>query len=751
MTEFFSLSNLCDSNYLVNETVDSNHTTTKKFANKNKKRKNYNHDNHNNHNNHKNKKRRYNNTPKKYENEKKTYNKTPNVFFTLEEPLILKGKTSNVKIFTIPENESYFDKKNEDEEKQITIDTPFDQFDKFHSITSPPSSPQFISTYKNKNKNSPDSSTHTNSKPLYEKSVASSSDIFNSPYHASYEIENKIEINENEILQTDLINNENKMTEISLDDIIPLTLEYKPPEMTELRPDLCFIHCNHPLFIEYKDLLLKKGIEFSTFLDILENDEKFKYKGELEFKFKNKYSSCHNEIIKSKTWYDFNQVCIKYVGTNVDYALVLNLYYTHHHPTDDERVMLNILLNIDEWITNDLLAQKKKPPTRKICPWFLLYMLRELSDNPLKIYVPLVQKSMNNFKSKFNMIQRFLRGIDDFRIIFKKHIAPSFYEWKINDSLLNKQAIESNKKIQKMQMSNVKRDLFLGYTKSHSGKKNSTIHDFLDDESDVQYDDEFQYDPYHGERHDCLEYDSMFAVNGFHELLKNTPLQFEDISISDCYKQGHKLIKSFDTCMMVCTRCGYEEFFLPHNKPNFIMEPSHLNERSGDIKKRFLFGILHRMEEDFYSMFAHNIWTDHCGALLKYTLDNPPPNKKTMNQCITSLRTFLMARASMDKIYCLFLLFGLSHFFLKIKWPFDEYYFFSVCNNFVCYSCLKDCNMADYVLYKLCQIYDNTNGTHYASFVPFVMCDKTYGQYNQSWRLYCQNHADSEYNLVFIK
>lgn len=454
-----------------------------------------------------------------------------------------------------------------------------------------------------------------------------------------------------------------------------------------------------PIYIDLRSLFVSK-FDVDTIPMLCLDME---YEEECVWREKCRYGQFHQEIIQSKSWYEFNQICRKFTGNLTSYGVVLNLYYKKHHPTSTEYELIEFLLYIDLLVNKQCEKEGKKPPTTSICPWYLLYRLRELSDYDNRMYVPVVQKSVNNFKSKFNMIMRYLYN-EEKKYFSEKIACPNFKLFKINETLLNSQITEQNNKVQDIMKKNIKRNLFLGTNKELS-------HQDFELEDIQKLEDEYKHIKIVDSCKDFYLEDNPYA------------------SPKECADKGHKLVKCIEAGLILCVYCGYEEYFLiPHNNVCTMFKTE--TEKLHSKKIRYIYNDLLPWEECMYDERAHEIW--------KLCED-----KKDISKMVRSIDKYCLKQGIMNewKLY-LKLAFPVAYF--HVKWSVNDFdllwTYGKFSNEFPGHN-----GKIEFVFYKLCELDDKYNGTTTAEKAPLQICDKTYYEKNNDWKSFCRKE-----NLFFI-
>jgi len=412
-----------------------------------------------------------------------------------------------------------------------------------------------------------------------------------------------------------------------------------------------------------------------------------------------KYSEFHQQMIRCKTWYEFNQLCKDYTSRNNNYQAVLNLYYNYHHPDKDEILLVEFFERCDVIVTEKLRKENKKPPTVSICPWYLLYMIRNMVNHPNKKYVPVVQKSVSNFRSKFFMIMRHMELDKEYDLnkLDIKPEAPSFQHFKINETYVNQQINQNNNKISHLITQQQKRDLYMGII------KNMKHENFGDDEFDNRIETVNM-------RSDVILYDMPYE------------------SKEECSRKGHRLVRCVEANAIVCVYCGYEEFYT-YRSEAFIPYSTRDYEHVTAKKLRYLFNRLHQHEDWIYDCHTKQIWAE-C-----YDKNAVKMSKKIRQYCVEHC-------VSKQDEYYYTLAFPVAY--LKVEWAVDQ---LDVLMTYTYFSNENWCMTGKivFVFYKLCQMYDDMNHTNLASKVPYVCCEKTHLARNKLWEKYCKSH-----NLNFI-
>ena len=427
------------------------------------------------------------------------------------------------------------------------------------------------------------------------------------------------------------------------------------------------------------------------------------YEEKIEFKKIRDYVKFHEELKKAKSWYEFNQTCKKYTSGNNNYAKILNLYYHDHHPSNYENLLIHDLLYMDTLVTEDCYKNKKKPPVISICPWYLLYRLREMDKNYKRMYVPVVQKSVNNFNSKFSMIMRKVYDDVNWKMKYEKLLCPSFASLKLNEQLLNNKIDEDNLKMQKIIKNNNSQKLFLGFTDEYKKKSRSYYNDI-----------------------NAFDYPQMYTVQTIREVCMEEHSPYK--TVEECKKAGHNMIRCMEAGACVCLWCGYEEYFLiPNSSDNRHFQVHH--ERDIDKKRRYFYNRLWSWEECFYSTHAMEIWKQ---------CENKNISKMYLNICEYIKKNCILPE------YAVYLKHAFPLGYFHLHWEVDEMDLMLTYGDFE-FEYGGNQGKIGFVLYKLSQIQDSIKGTKTAENVPFHICDKTYYRKLSDWKCFCV-----EKNLIYI-
>lgn len=242
------------------------------------------------------------------------------------------------------------------------------------------------------------------------------------------------------------------------EDFKPLSLDDDKPHVVSPQPILSFTVNLHQ---EFSKKYAWKHCEIPEFFN-------FRFAFPPMSGFKNGYQKLHNDIIKCNSWNDFYYVCLSHTHNANNFATIMDHMYTRdHHPSLFEQECVQMIQYLDRLLNTISI------PTCTLNPWYILYRIRELCNNPNRIFVPVCSPNVSEMNLKL------VKCLKDINIDISSHIfedikCPDFSNFKINNDFLLKENEEDKRKENALQRLSLKLDDIIKDEKNHRLQSNSS-------------------------------------------------------------------------------------------------------------------------------------------------------------------------------------------------------------------------------------------------------------------------------------